>query len=100
MWDSEAMRNPGGYVPAGPPFMGSESVAFMHHSMKEAKRLAGDLDLPAEKKFTRTNITFNGYRGKPGTWQVQPAGLLGPVRLLPSVDVKVDIDGRGNYEKG
>jgi hypothetical protein len=57
-------------------------------------RLAGDQNLPAEKKFTRTNITFDGYRGKPGTWQVQPAGLLGPVRLLPSVDVMVDIDGR------
>ncbi|MFC2142294.1 glycosyl hydrolase, partial [Acidobacteriota bacterium] len=57
-------------------------------------RLAGDQDLPAEKRFTRTNITFDGYRGTPGTWQVQPAGLLGPVRLLPSADVKVDIDGR------
>ena len=57
-------------------------------------RLAGDQDLPAEKRFTRTNITFDGYRGTPGTWQVQPAGLLGPVRLLPSVDVIVDIDGR------
>jgi len=57
-------------------------------------RLAGDQNLPAEKKFTRTNITFDGYRGKPGTWQVQPAGLLGPVRLLPSVNVMVYIDGR------
>ncbi|MFC2141546.1 glycosyl hydrolase [Acidobacteriota bacterium] len=62
-------------------------------------RLAGDQDLPAEKKFTRTNITFDGYRGQPGTWQVQPAGLLGPVRLLPSVDVKLDINGRGKNEK-
>ena len=24
MWDTEAMRNPGGFVPAGPAFMGSE----------------------------------------------------------------------------
>jgi hypothetical protein len=39
MWDTEAMRNPGGFVPAGPPFMGPESVASMHHAMKEAKRL-------------------------------------------------------------
>jgi hypothetical protein len=57
-------------------------------------RLTGDQNLPEEKKFTRTNITFDGYRGKPGTWQVQPAGLLGPVRLLPSVHVMVDIDGK------
>jgi len=45
MWDTEAMRNPGGFVPAGPPFMGPESVAAMHHSMKEAKRLGMDLGL-------------------------------------------------------
>ncbi|MCF7957009.1 MAG: hypothetical protein K9M57_01035, partial [Phycisphaerae bacterium] len=43
MWDTEAMRNPGGFVPAGPPFMGPESVAAMHHAMKDATRL--DLDL-------------------------------------------------------
>ena len=53
-------------------------------------RLVGDQDLPAEKRFTRTNITFDGYRGKPGTWQVQPAGLLGPVRLMPSVQVGLE----------
>lgn len=45
MWDTEAMRNPGGFVPAGPPFMGPESVASMHHAMKEAKRLGLDLGL-------------------------------------------------------
>ena len=45
MWDTEAMRNPEGFVPAGPPFMGTESVAAMHHSMKEAKRLGLDLGL-------------------------------------------------------
>ncbi len=43
MWDTEAMRNPGGMVPSGPPFMGKESVAAMRHSLKEAKRL--DLEL-------------------------------------------------------
>jgi hypothetical protein len=43
MWDTEAMRNPGGMVPAGPPFMGEKSVAAMLHALKEARRL--DLDL-------------------------------------------------------
>ncbi|RPI44324.1 MAG: hypothetical protein EHM46_03000, partial [Bacteroidetes bacterium] len=43
MWDTEAMRNPGGFVPAGPPFMGEASVGFIRHAMKEARRL--DLDL-------------------------------------------------------
>ena len=43
MWDTEAMRNPDGFVPAGPPFLGEESVQAIHHTMKEAERL--DLDL-------------------------------------------------------
>ena len=43
MWDTEAMRNPDGFVPAGPPFMGPESVDAIHHAINEAKRL--DLDL-------------------------------------------------------
>ena len=43
MWDTQAMINPNGFVPAGPPFLGHESVEAIHHSMKEAARL--DLDL-------------------------------------------------------
>jgi hypothetical protein len=43
MWDTQAMINPNGFVPAGPPFLGRESVDAIHHSMKEAARL--DLDL-------------------------------------------------------
>ena len=57
MWDTEAMRNPGGFVPAGPAFMGPESIAAMHHSMKEAKRLDLDLGL----------ITFSGWNAG-GPW--------------------------------
>jgi hypothetical protein len=43
MWDTGALRNAGGFVPAGPPFLGPESVAALRHSMAEAKRL--DLNL-------------------------------------------------------
>jgi hypothetical protein len=59
-------------------------------------RLVGDQYLPDEKKFTRTNVrTFDEFWAKPGTiWHVQPAGLLGPVRLIPSVDIKIDIEGK------
>jgi hypothetical protein len=61
MWDTEAMRNPGGFVPAGPPFMSPESVAAMHHSMKVAKRLGLELGL----------ITSSGWNAG-GSW-VPPA---------------------------
>jgi len=55
-------------------------------------RLIGDESLPAEKRFTRTNITsFDSSRAKPGTVTfIQPAGLLGPVRLVPSVQVGLE----------
>jgi len=43
MWDTEAMRNPNGFVPAGTPFLGEESVNAIHHAIKEAERL--DLEL-------------------------------------------------------
>ncbi|NQV36112.1 MAG: hypothetical protein HQ515_25700, partial [Phycisphaeraceae bacterium] len=59
-------------------------------------RLIGDESLPADKKITRTNIrSFDSSRAKPGTvtW-IQPAGLLGPVRLVPSVRVVLDDDAR------
>jgi len=46
-------------------------------------RLAGDQKLPKEKKFCRTNMT--------GKWRIQPAGLLGPVRVLPSVTVMANL---------
>jgi len=48
MWDTEAMRNPNGFVPAGPPFLGEKSVEAIHHAMKEAKRLDLELGLICE----------------------------------------------------
>jgi hypothetical protein len=39
MWDSGALRNPDNFIPAGPPFLGPESVAAMHHALREGKRL-------------------------------------------------------------
>jgi hypothetical protein len=57
-------------------------------------RLSGDMNLPPEERFTRTNISSDGggRRLVPREpWHVQPAGLLGPVRLLPSVQIPVSI---------
>lgn len=48
-------------------------------------RLAGDADLPPERRLTRSNIPTNGSQWKPEPWKAQPAGLLGPVRLLGSM---------------
>ncbi len=61
IWDTEAMINPNGFVPAGPPFLGKESVAAIHHALREAKRLDLDLGL----------ITSSGWNAG-GPW-VPPA---------------------------
>ncbi len=53
-------------------------------------RLAGDNELPENERFTRTNITTHGYRTEPNYWVVQPAGLLGPVRLVQSAILPID----------
>jgi len=53
-------------------------------------RLSGDMNLPPGERYTRTNISSDGggWRLVPREpWYVQPAGLLGPVQLLPSVQV-------------
>ncbi len=55
-----------------------------------ANRLVGDAGLPLDQRFCRTNITVTN--GKP--WKDVPlreSGLVGPVRLIPSVEKVVQI---------
>ena len=47
MWDTAALRNPDGFVPDGPPFLGPESLRAIHHCLNEAKRLGFELGLVA-----------------------------------------------------
>lgn len=58
-------------------------------------RLAGDKNLPDGKKFTSTNIRSDGATrySEEEPWREKTAGLLGPVRLLPSVEVTVKSEG-------
>jgi hypothetical protein len=39
IWDVEALRNPDQFVPAGPAFMGDESVDLIAHAIQEGTRL-------------------------------------------------------------
>lgn len=81
------------------PFL-AEVTSFLKPGINEVKievinlwinRLTGDMNLPDNEKFTRTNIRSDGStpKVKAEPWQVLPAGLLGPVRLLPSIRVPV-----------
>ena len=51
-------------------------------------RLIGDQSLPREKRLTRTNITVveSGKR----KWQLEPSGLLGPVKLVTRKESEAD----------
>jgi hypothetical protein len=59
-----------------------------------ANRLIGDAQLPEARRFCQTNITRSGTPGKP--WKqvrLRESGLLGPVRLVPSMETTVDLSG-------
>ena len=82
-----------------PPFM-TEVTPFLKPGKNEIKievinlwinRLTGDINLPDDKKFTKTNIRSDGAtpKVKAVPWHVERSGLMGPVRLIPSVTVDV-----------
>jgi hypothetical protein len=52
-------------------------------------RLTGDMDLPVEEKFCRTNRPYilDGSEMGDETFRIQNAGLLGPV-IIEQVDTK------------
>ncbi|MBI2433813.1 MAG: hypothetical protein HYV26_13175 [Candidatus Hydrogenedentes bacterium] len=51
-------------------------------------RLTGDQLLPPDKRFLRTNELPRKDIGGDETWHIEPAGLLGPVRLIPASVVR------------
>jgi len=55
-------------------------------------RLSGDMDLPEHERFTRSNIKkdYSTYYSPAEPWHTETAGLLGPVLLLPSVEIKTN----------
>jgi len=82
-----------------PPFRADIS-SFLKPGKNELKievlnlwinRLSGDMKLPDHGKFTSSNIESDGStRYSPAEpWHEETAGLLGPVRLLPSATVSV-----------
>ena len=45
IWDCGAHRNPDGFVPTGPEFLGPESAEAIRHALKEAKALGLDMGI-------------------------------------------------------
>jgi len=92
IWDVHAYINPDGMIPAGPTFLGEESVKAIAHTLREAKRLGLSMGM----------VAASGWNAG-GTW-VKPAdagmGLFhsqvsveGPItfsQALPFPDVPKD----------
>ena len=57
IWDVGVLRNPDEFVPAGPPFLGPESIEAIQHVMREADRIGLELSM----------ITSSGWNAG-GTW--------------------------------
>lgn len=51
IWDVGSIADPGKMIPAGPAFLGPESVQAIHHAMDEAKRLGLELGLFASSSW-------------------------------------------------
>jgi hypothetical protein len=51
IWDVGAIADPGKIIPAGPAFLGPESLASIHHAMDEAQRLGLELGLFASSSW-------------------------------------------------
>lgn len=80
IWDVEAMRNPGNFIPAGPAFMGEESVAFIVHAIREATRLDLRLGLVTSSGWNAGGAWVPPeYAGKSLFWSQTP--VQGPARV-------------------
>jgi hypothetical protein len=57
-------------------------------------RLVGDLDLPADMQFTRSNVTTgNDPSNRPWAGsELQPSGLIGPVKLKKNSGIRLDTE--------
>ena len=51
LWDVASIRDPKKTIPAGPAFMGDESLAYMHHALDEASRLGLEAGLFASSSW-------------------------------------------------
>ncbi|MCX7007801.1 MAG: glycosyl hydrolase, partial [Kiritimatiellaeota bacterium] len=51
IWDVKCLKNQAGVVPAGPPFLGTESVKAISHAIDEANRLGLRLGIVASSSW-------------------------------------------------
>ena len=63
IWDMGALKDPEGIIPVGPPFLGPESLASIHHAMDQADRLGLELGLIASSSWNAGGPWINADDG-------------------------------------
>jgi hypothetical protein len=63
IWDIGALKDPEGIIPVGPPFLGSESLASIHHAMDQAERLGLELGIIASSSWNAGGPWINAEDG-------------------------------------
>ena len=75
IWDVHAYINPDGMIPAGPTFLGEESVKAIAHTLREAKRLGLSMGM----------VAASGWNAG-GTWVKPPDAGMGLFHSEVSVE--------------
>lgn len=84
IWDVSALRNPGGFVPAGPPFLGDESLEYIAHAIREGTRLDLRLGMVASSGWNAGGSWVPPeYAGKGLFWSKQQVHGPGRIDLKP-----------------
>ncbi len=81
IWDVGMLVDPGSVVPAGPPFMGPESVTAISHAVRQAEKLGLELGLTVASSWNAG-----------GAWVKPEHGAMGLFRSSVSVTGPVQVD--------
>ena len=80
IWDVSAHRNPGGFVPAGPPFLGDESLELIAHAIREGTKLDLRLGMVASSGWNAGGTWVPPkFAGKGLFWSKE--AVRGPARV-------------------
>jgi hypothetical protein len=105
IWDVHAYINPNGMIPAGPTFLGEESVKAIAHTLREAKRLGLSMGMVAASGWNAGGKWVTPPDAGMGLFhsQVSVEGPISFSKALPFPELPKgcpkDADGRPLYAK-
>jgi hypothetical protein len=98
IWDVGSIRDPKKTIPAGPPFLGDESVDLMHHALDEAARLGLEAGLFASSSWNAGGPWIGPeLASKQLAWT--ELGVSGPASFSDVVPVPKEFDSPYELEE-